>query len=886
MNREVHANGPLDAEILWVGEAPGTEEVRDGKPFVGPSGKVVRSALRNAGFHDEQDVRYANVACINPGMFPEGVAGAKLMLDWAPGLDKVMREMPRLKVIVACGDQALFRLTGYQGIVKWNNSVIHNSDVPDVFTWHKSIKYPAYLPPNVAVIPVLHPAGIMRSKGRDNITLVRRGAHKAKQAIEGKLRTYDIAPILDPNLNTMHGLANRAEWVYFDTEFNGETKEIYWIGLTFDGIVSYGLDWQPEHAKFIDELMRNERILKAAHNLVADEEVLLKVGIPIKGPIWDTMIGMHSLHPALDVGLDDAAKYYLDDIKYWKDMDKRDPRYNAMDVIYGAQVMFAQWDECNARQVNPRSEIEARMKLLRVTAMMTRRGMQIDMPKREQLLTDIAKQITSLEEAISSKVRPLWDERVRDAIRLERSTTEALEELKLQLKCACTAHKYNGRRKPPACPECMAHYEAVAPLRGKYAGLHKQRDLAVTAAKRWSEGYNPGNNEHLRWLLYDALKLPVQRDRSTKKPTAGRAAIDALVNSRYTARFPEAVQLVNNIKEVQHLEKARSTFLFYDETGTSIIDINQTVHPPYKVHGTRTGRLAGGADDDEKSDNKYAFNPLNIPKEWRVMYVPPSGHVFVAADWRNVEGRLTALFCKDPTYNRVLAAELNGGHKVHAVNAGIIYNIDPGDAKKHMIMMGGQPHPAYDAGKRLTHAWSYGMRPMKMANTFGISLKEAVRIDERLSSAYPLLVGWRNQLVVDVLGVWERPLGGHGVICVKPGRRYVANPFGWQNYFMGVGGEQANEVIAFLPQSTGAGMWTRCAPILEERYPLFTGTYDSFVMIVPASAWKEGVEFITKVMQRTWPELGDRSFPCEVSVGHNWGDFHEEKNPQGLKEVA
>ena len=36
----VEPYGPLDAEVLWIGEAPGWEEVAAGQPFVGMSGKM------------------------------------------------------------------------------------------------------------------------------------------------------------------------------------------------------------------------------------------------------------------------------------------------------------------------------------------------------------------------------------------------------------------------------------------------------------------------------------------------------------------------------------------------------------------------------------------------------------------------------------------------------------------------------------------------------------------------------------------------------------------------------------------------------------------------------------------------------------------------------
>jgi DNA polymerase-1 len=43
-------DGPEDAEVIVIGEAPGREEDRTGKPFMGKSGQLLRNELRNAGY--------------------------------------------------------------------------------------------------------------------------------------------------------------------------------------------------------------------------------------------------------------------------------------------------------------------------------------------------------------------------------------------------------------------------------------------------------------------------------------------------------------------------------------------------------------------------------------------------------------------------------------------------------------------------------------------------------------------------------------------------------------------------------------------------------------------------------------------------------------------
>ena len=45
----VFGEGPMEAEILFVGEQPGDREDRVGRPFVGPAGLIFDKALSEAG---------------------------------------------------------------------------------------------------------------------------------------------------------------------------------------------------------------------------------------------------------------------------------------------------------------------------------------------------------------------------------------------------------------------------------------------------------------------------------------------------------------------------------------------------------------------------------------------------------------------------------------------------------------------------------------------------------------------------------------------------------------------------------------------------------------------------------------------------------------------
>ena len=55
----VFGEGPIGARVMLVGEQPGDQEDREGRPFVGPAGRLLDSALDEAGI-DRDDVYVTN----------------------------------------------------------------------------------------------------------------------------------------------------------------------------------------------------------------------------------------------------------------------------------------------------------------------------------------------------------------------------------------------------------------------------------------------------------------------------------------------------------------------------------------------------------------------------------------------------------------------------------------------------------------------------------------------------------------------------------------------------------------------------------------------------------------------------------------------------------
>jgi uracil-DNA glycosylase family 4 len=103
--KAVPGEGPPDAEILFIGEAPGFHEDQQGRPFVGSAGQFLDELLESIGLKRE-DVFITNVIkCRPPGNrdpLPEEMEACK------PFLDRQV-ELLQPKVIVTLGRFSMAR---------------------------------------------------------------------------------------------------------------------------------------------------------------------------------------------------------------------------------------------------------------------------------------------------------------------------------------------------------------------------------------------------------------------------------------------------------------------------------------------------------------------------------------------------------------------------------------------------------------------------------------------------------------------------------------------------------------------------------------------------------------------------------------------------------
>jgi DNA polymerase len=114
----VFGEGPAHADIAFVGEQPGDQEDRQGRPFVGPAGKLLTRAMEEAGI-DRGQAYLTNA--VKHFKFEQREQRGHRRIHSKPTAGEVKHyrpwlmkelELVRPKLVVALGGTALLALTG------------------------------------------------------------------------------------------------------------------------------------------------------------------------------------------------------------------------------------------------------------------------------------------------------------------------------------------------------------------------------------------------------------------------------------------------------------------------------------------------------------------------------------------------------------------------------------------------------------------------------------------------------------------------------------------------------------------------------------------------------------------------------------------------------
>ncbi len=431
--------GPRNARIMLVGEAPARNEVAQGRPFVGDAGKELDKLLQSAGIQRSElfitnTVHQPVSGDDKNAFFFQGGQPTPAFFD---GLRRLYEDIYDIRpnVIVPMGNYAMYALTGNaKGILNWRGSIL----------WSETA--------NAKVIPTIHPAALLRGKPDDAKGKPGKGQggiYKYRNPVIwdlGRAKEQSTFPEYRPRprtlvINPSGGVHDQAvqrllaaRRIVFDIESWGGTN-LACIGFS-DGDPEWAVTWSFDRRRDrydLFKLLLESDIPKYGQNLMYDCTMLDQNGIFTKNVVWDTMIAQHALLPDLPKSLGflnsvyTDIPYYKDDGKVWKkprtpELEMQYYLYNAKDVCSTAETALAQ--EAELKTEGLEKVFQMSMRVFDPLRKATFHGFKADLGKMWMLIDRTQKKMESSIEEVKKVAG--WDINVNSHVQVKKLLYEQL----------------------------------------------------------------------------------------------------------------------------------------------------------------------------------------------------------------------------------------------------------------------------------------------------------------------------------------------------------------------------------------------------------------------------------------------------------------------------
>lgn len=270
--------------------------------------------------------------------------------------------------------------------------------------------------------------------------------------------------------------------------------------------------------------------------------------------------------------------------------------------------------------------------------------------------------------------------------------------------------------------------EAAKDLESRLGGIEKEiYELA-------GEEFNVGSPAKVGEILFDKLQL----DPKAKKTKTGQYSTSEDVLENVAHKNP----IVGKILEYRQLKKLLNTYL--TALPAAINPATGKVHTVYNQTITATGRISSSSP-----------NLQNIPvreelgREIRRAFIADDGHLFLSADYSQIELRLVADFAGDET----MLDAFRNDDDIHAITAAKIYhkNLDEvtADERRH--------------AKTANFGILYGISAFGLASRLGIPRGEAKDLIDNYFATFPTIHKYMSDAVEDARE--------HGFVSTKMGRK-------------------------------------------------------------------------------------------------------------------
>lgn len=249
--------------------------------------------------------------------------------------------------------------------------------------------------------------------------------------------------------------------------------------------------------------------------------------------------------------------------------------------------------------------------------------------------------------------------------------------------------------------------------------LNELREQIAALIGEEFKDINLNSPKQLEHLFFTHLQLPPQK-KSSKK-TGYSTDVEVL---QELARLHPVPGLILKYRE---LYKLKSTYI--DALPTYINKKTGKVHTDFSQTKVATGRLAS-------SDPNLQNIPTHTPGydiHVRSAFKPEPGHVFLSADYSQIELRVLAYFSQDELLVESFLHDID----IHAQTAARLFDVP----------LNAVTNEQRQIGKRINFSILYGLTPFGLSKDLDIPFKEAKNYIEKYFAQYPKVQLWMDEVI-------------------------------------------------------------------------------------------------------------------------------------------
>ena len=399
----VLTEGPADAKIMIVGEAPGKDEDESGKPFQGYAGQTLNNMLAQAGIARYQCL-VTNVARERPPAnkisfyFEDSkcTVPKPRLIEWIAKLkEEIILYKPN--IIIALGATALWVLTGEKKISDFRGYVL-----------------PCTLVPGAKVLPTYHPQAVnyeWKLYFQTVLDLRKAARHSEYPDINYPTQIFIPNAPVSQFIAYMEEIMDNPnyEYVSIDVETLQPGSHIEELGISHDpnfGMSVFLVKGRSPALPEQDELRLWQTFVRLIH---CGKKIVMQNGAYDIGVLWynqhilveelwmDTLIAAHICWPELPRDLGFLGSICLD-VPPWKSKAIRSDIYNPADAANTLGIALALDKEITKQGIRKTFDFE--MSEIYPSLMLQLQGIAVDLETRDKLIEQWSEKRDKLKEDI------------------------------------------------------------------------------------------------------------------------------------------------------------------------------------------------------------------------------------------------------------------------------------------------------------------------------------------------------------------------------------------------------------------------------------------------------------------------------------------------------